>query len=387
MTRKIALTLSAALGAAACADDGHDHEHDPATQSAAFEKAFEEKEHPKADSLQCSGVVVPDQSGFAKRVALTFDDGPNPATTPKVMEVLRRHGVPATFFINGSRVVDDETRAIAKEIVADPAFILANHTWSHPQMTQQTREVAAAQVDRTTAVIEAAGGSAEWFRFPFGASTCGTAEMVRSRGYTITGWHIDSADWCYARTGYCSPSTFRYVPDSMRGDMLGWVMKQVRDKDGGILLFHDIHPHTADQLEGIIETLKAEGYTFTNVDDQAAFPRLNGVTPPFIGDLCEEDADCAFNARSTPFCHGAGFCTVGCEGFCPDQPGKVPTFCVSDPVTEGATGICVSKATLDNGHCADLPGTIDASAERHLGRSSAAASTAEVCMPAESSEG
>ena len=57
----------------------------------------------KADGYDCSGVRVPDRSGFAKHVVLTFDDGPNPATTPKVISILHKHHAPATFFNNGMR--------------------------------------------------------------------------------------------------------------------------------------------------------------------------------------------------------------------------------------------------------------------------------------------
>ena len=166
-----------------CADDGHDAGAGDLSDdeiSDAFEQAYTDRDL-KGDTARCSGVVVPDPGGFRGKIALTFDDGPNPITTPQILQTLRAHDAPATFFINGKRVVDDKTRAIVKEIVDDPLFILANHTWAHPQMTRLSFDKAEQQIDKTTAVIEAAGGEAEWFRFPFGASNCTTAEQVCCR--------------------------------------------------------------------------------------------------------------------------------------------------------------------------------------------------------------
>ena len=122
----------------------------------------------------------------------------------------------------------------------------------------------------------------------------------------MAGWHVDSADWCYAGgNGYCAPRTFGEVPSALRRDMPAYVLGQIRARQGGIVLFHDIHGFTARNLEGIVETLLAEGYTFVGLDDLEVFPLLNGqaapVTPPgppppFVGTTCTSDSDCAFTA-------------------------------------------------------------------------------------------
>ncbi len=365
-----------------CADDGHDAGAGDLSDdeiSDAFEQAYTDRDL-KGDTARCSGVVVPDPGGFRGKIALTFDDGPNPITTPQILQTLRAHDAPATFFINGKRVVDDKTRAIVKEIVDDPLFILANHTWAHPQMTRLSFDKAEQQIDKTTAVIEAAGGEAEWFRFPFGASNCTTAEQVTSRGYTIAGWHIDSADWCYARGGRCSESTFRHVDDDLRDDMQGWVMKQVPRANGGVMLFHDIHANTADSLQGILKALEEGGYTFTSIDDGETFPALNGITLPFVGSPCTDDAGCEWSDDA--FCHTGGVCTQPCQGYCQDHPDHPATFCTADPAAQdGDAGICVSKSGDDNEQCATQDGTSQASANRFQGTSSAPAAEAEVCLP------
>jgi hypothetical protein len=155
-------------------------------------------------------------------------------------------------------------------------------------------------------------------------------------------------------------------------------------------LFHDIHQNTASKITEIVQKLVDGGYTFVNLDDTGAFPLLNGQTPaptPFIGDPCKSDTDCAFTENGkNGSCHTfstsggeAGFCTLACEGFCPDKGGKAPTFCTS--LNGGASGTCVSKSDALNASCSKIPGTAAKSADRFIGSSTATASTAQACLP------
>lgn len=217
-------------------------------------------------------------STFGHRVALTFDDGPNSLTTPLILDILRRHRVPAAFFINGERARGEMERAILKDIASDPTLVLGNHTWSHPKMTEVSRKEAALQVDRTTGLLRDAGASPRYFRFPFGAYTMGLLEAVRSSGYTVIPWHADSADWCFSRgDGVCKADVFAEVPDRFRQDMPGYVLHRIRQRDGGILLLHDIYRNTALRLEEILQVLEAEGYSFTRVDDARTFLDLDAA--------------------------------------------------------------------------------------------------------------
>lgn len=387
-TALLLATLSTALLACTdgevCDADGHCDED----ETGLFEQAYEEgQEEGKADGTDCSGVRVPDRTNFNKRIALTFDDGPNPATTPQVMAILRRHNAKAAFFINGSKLGVAGATDLAREIAADPQFILANHSHRHQNLATLEASVVATEIDRTDALIKSAGEIPRFFRFPFGSSNCGTMGQVRTRGYISTGWHIDSADWCFAAGGgVCKPSTFKYVPDEYRSSMLDYVMSQVRSTNGGILLFHDIHPSTANALDGILTALEAAGYTFVGIDDAATFPRLNGAAPAptkFVGSACTTSADCAFTAAGQAGrCHPAGFCTVSCEGSCPDASGFASTFCIADTAaTAVSPGICASKAASQNQLCAALPRTIRTEVPRFIGTSTAAPAVASVCAP------
>jgi len=106
---------------------------------------------------------------------------------------------------------------------------------------------------------------------------------------------------------------------------------------------------------------------------------------PFIGDGCEMDEECSFSADGQPgqcAWHGAehvGFCTMPCEGYCPDQAGKATTFCVS--LDGGYSGNCVSKAGPLNDQCNNVPGLVSRELPRFTGASSAPAATATVCVP------
>jgi peptidoglycan/xylan/chitin deacetylase (PgdA/CDA1 family) len=349
------LSISTVLLVSGCVGSA-DAQHE-AEETSGFEEAYQQVELGKQDVGGCSGVLLPDSSGFNRRVALTFDDGPNPATTPRVLDILKAHGIHATFFINGQRVNNAASRAVLRRILNE-GHILANHSQQHLNLKTLSGAALRAQVDQTNQIIVTAGGTPEYFRFPFGSASCEGMSYVRDQGYRVTGWHIDSADWCYAASSdgsYCAPRTFQYVEDRYRRDMVAGTIAQIERKNGGVVLFHDIHRSTADKLDAIITELETKGFRFVGVDDEAAFPRLNGAQParaPFIGDPCSSSVQCHFtyNGREG-VCHLAsstgapvtqGFCTLECEGTCPDLAGRAPTFCTS--LDEGESGSCVAKA-------------------------------------------
>jgi peptidoglycan/xylan/chitin deacetylase (PgdA/CDA1 family) len=391
-----ALCLLSTAFAAGCGETeapaGDEHLHGD-EEGAAFEAAFLEKDDAKADSNNCSGVRLPDQGDFGGRVALTFDDGPN-AHTSRVIATLRARGIPAAFFMKGSNTEGASRQAVVADLGQDPLFIVANHSWSHADLSKQTIERVGTEIDRTnSSLADATGEPTQYFRFPYGAATCASADLVRARGMTITGWHVDSADWCFAAGGgtRCNASTFRHVPDGYRDDMVGYVLSQVRSYNGGIVLFHDVHGSTADALPQVLDALIAAGYTFTSLDDAEAFPRLNGETPapqPFVGTACTTDDQCNFaSGEAEGLCHFAGYCVLACAGACPDRDGHAPTFCIADEfqrVADGPGGICVPQASDLNGDCADLPGTLDLTVDRFVGMSGASVRQARACVPVES---
>lgn len=389
MRTRLGLAVMVALGMAGCAVE----EAEPIVED--LNDAWEElqADDGSADSASCSGVIVPDRRGFDRRIALTFDDGPNLTNTAKVLEILRAHGVKATFFVNGRNVTSEAHKDLLREMVED-GHIIGNHTSSHPNSVNISLSSLRTEIENTGVILQEVGMTPDrlFFRFPFGSSNCGTADLVRSYGYHITGWHIDTADWCFAAGGgYCKVSTFRYVPDGYRGDYVGFTLSQARSNGGGVLLMHDIHSFTVGQLDALITALEDDGFTFVTLDDTSAFPLLNGVTPepqPFVGTPCTDSSQCDFiEGGAQGYCATfettegttAGYCSVGCEGYCPDRWGFAGTFCVES--SQAGVGMCAPKAEDANQGCAAIPGTHPQEAARFIGSSSAPARTATVCLP------
>jgi peptidoglycan/xylan/chitin deacetylase (PgdA/CDA1 family) len=390
--------ITVTILAAGCGMD--DVEDEPPPFDEDLNGAYEEQrlDDGSADSARCSGVLIPDRSGFGKKIALTFDDGPSLTKTPEVLDILARHGARATFFVNGSNATSDAHRELLRRMVAE-GHIVGNHTWSHVDARTVSESTLRSQVDRTRQVLEEVGIQPAFFRFPFGSASCRTAEIVRGYGYKITGWHIDTADWCFASptggVGYCSPRTFRYVPDAYRGDFIGYTLSQARANGGGVLLMHDVHRFTVDHLDALLTALENDGFTFTGLDDVTTFPQLNGQAPPappaasWIGTPCARDAQCDFwYGEKHGYCRTfvesetgteRGFCSLACSGYCPDRSGFAPTFCVE--LDNPDVGECAAKAADANRQCQAIPGTAARSRDRFRGTSGAPPATATVCVP------
>ncbi len=367
----------------------------PAEDVESLEDAWEELHSGTTSS--CSGVVPPDSGPFGMKVALTFDDGPDLSDTPRVLEILAAHGATGTFFVNGRQVNSDEDRDLLERMVEE-GHLLANHSQNHVNSVNVSLDSWQWEVEQTHEVLADILADHDqlptFFRFPYGSADCSTHGVVTDLGYHVVGWHIDSADWCFQSStggqGYCSPSTFAHVPDAYRGDFVGFTLHQAAARDGGILLFHDVHSYTVESLDGLLSALETSGYEFTTLDDVETFPRLNGITPPrgpWIGDPCSTSDDCDFDADGFyGHCHtfadpstgeDHGFCSLSCDGYCPDADDTAPTFCVATP--DGLAGMCVSKSDELNEYCEAVPGTEERVEQRYVDTSGASPSEAVVC--------
>lgn len=351
---------------------------DVVDNASAWDQAYEEAEIAKADGSSCSGILLPDQGEFGGRIALTFDDGPRGETTPEILQVLREHNAPAAFFMLGKMV--DANQTLAKEIIADPNFIVAHHSWSHESLPTLGAARLEEEVDKLVNLFARMDHPTKYLRPPYGAFNCNAKALVEGRGLTVVGWHIDSADWSFdsghGRAGWDG------VPARFKTDMLGYIVNQVARYNGGVMLFHDTKHFTADHLDAVLTKLEELNYVFVDLENADAFPRLNGFEPPFIGDPCEEDLDCQFTAGGKPgYCLASTVCVTDCAGSCPDAGGKPTTFCVADPRNGVEGGICVSKAVELNNFCAAVGQVEAVEAERYVGSSGVAVTTTKVCMP------
>lgn len=126
-------------------------------------------------------------------VALTFDDGPHPDTTPWLLEELETHGLRATFFVIGRQV--ERFPELAQRI-ADEGHDLANHTYDHPDLRHLGDEAVATQLRVSNEIIAATTGvTPRWFRPPFGATSDRVRAQVDAHGMTEVIWSIDTHDW------------------------------------------------------------------------------------------------------------------------------------------------------------------------------------------------
>jgi len=182
-----------------------------------------------------------------KMVALTFDDGPNPATTPKVLETLEKYNAKATFFMLGQQVKANPD--LTKD-VQSRGHEIGNHSWSHPVLPSLPDARIKEEVLNTNAVIkETLGDEPTVFRPPYGAVN----DKVRAHlTHPVIMWDVDTLDWKHR-----SPA-----------QLLDFVKKYTHDRS--IILMHDIHQSTADGLDQVMQFLQNEGYQFVTVSELRA---------------------------------------------------------------------------------------------------------------------
>lgn len=200
------------------------------------------------------------------RVALTFDDGPSPGATEFILELLKKYNITATFFMVGKQA--QENPELVGMVRAASHQLVANHSWDHPNFHEIDPAAQADEVERNEALL-AVPQSPKLFRYPYGNSSCETNTLVHAHGYKIVGWHIDSCDWAYDKTGKIDAREAMAcgVAPQYQGDYVGHVVAAARARKGGIILMHEIHRNTLKQLEAVITRLLAEGFVFGSVLD------------------------------------------------------------------------------------------------------------------------
>jgi peptidoglycan-N-acetylglucosamine deacetylase len=178
-------------------------------------------------------------------IALTIDDGPSPVYTPQVLALLARYRVTATFSMIGIEV--QAHPGVAREVAA-AGHLIANHTWSHPDMARLPPAVVTEQMSRATEVIHAATGrTPDLFRAPYGAWSPFVLAQCARAGMTPLDWSVDPRDW--SRPGVAS-----IVANIMRNTRTGSI---ILEHDGG-----GDRSQTVAALKIVIPRLLAAGYHF-----------------------------------------------------------------------------------------------------------------------------
>lgn len=126
-------------------------------------------------------------------LALTFDDGPNPAWTPRLLDLLAEHHVRATFFMLGKFAVAE--RELARR-VADAGHLIGNHSWSHPDLSRTRAQDIFDELTRTSDLLaDITGKPVVYFRPPFGARRPYVLRLARQLGLIPVTWNAMTTDW------------------------------------------------------------------------------------------------------------------------------------------------------------------------------------------------
>jgi len=223
---------------------------------------------------------VVERAGAAdpKALALTFDDGPDPAYTPKILSILEAAQVPATFFVVGENAIGHP--GLLNRIIRDGSE-LGSHTYTHPNLALDSPSEERLELNATQRLVEAyTGRKMTLFRAPyFGDAEPTTvdelepARVAQDAGYTIAGLHVDPGDWT-------TPGV-----DAVVQRTIAQVHAASAEKSRNVILLHDgggDRAQTVAALPRIIATLQAEGYHFVTasqligVPPRQAMPSISG---------------------------------------------------------------------------------------------------------------
>jgi peptidoglycan-N-acetylglucosamine deacetylase len=213
-------------------------------------------------------------------IAMTFDDGPSAATTPRLLDILKQRNIKATFFLIGQNAAANPD--IVRRILAD-GHEIGNHSWTHPQLSKLSDDRVTTEISKTQdAIKEASGFTPTLLRPPYGAITARQREWIESRfGLSIILWSVDPFDW--KRPG-ASVITQR-------------ILSEVRP--GAIILSHDIHKQTVDAMPATLDALAAKGYKFVTVTELIAMNKPKPSPTP-VASTGQERPESVKGAKTKP---------------------------------------------------------------------------------------
>lgn len=196
-----------------------------------------------------------------KLAALTFDDGPNTVTTPQVLDVLEKHGIPASFFVVGNNITPESSEVMRRAVKL--GCEIENHSRTHSDMAQMSAKEMLAEINFTSDAVEAAvGRRPKFFRPPYisyNQLMFDTIDMTFICGVGADDWNDEvSADERFSK-----------------------IMEQV--SDGTVILLHDMTGNfrTVEAIGRIIHAMISEGYEFVTVSElfsqKNIIPRKNSI--------------------------------------------------------------------------------------------------------------
>ena len=182
-------------------------------------------------------------SAEIRRVALTFDDGPHPVYTEKLLDALKERGVKATFFVTGEHA---ELHPDVIKRIHDEGHLIGNHTYSHIQLTSANKEQFQNELIQTSKILsDITGDEIQYVRPPYGSWD---KKIETELNMFPVLWNVDPLDWCTANASRVANA----------------VLKKVSDND--IILLHDYYDTSVDAAIMVVDELQKQGYDFVTVD-------------------------------------------------------------------------------------------------------------------------
>jgi len=183
--------------------------------------------------------------GVTGLVAFTFDDGPNPETTPAVLDALKQYDVPATFFIVTRRLVGkdgEKPREILARTMAE-GHLVESHSVHHMHLGRADAKKLDNEIDKSFVMLSTeAKRPIGMFRAPFGSLNGAGRTRLKKLGVTEVFWSIDTRDWHATNAEHLRKH----------------VMTQIVKEHGGVVLMHDAKPITAQIIAEVLDDLEAE---------------------------------------------------------------------------------------------------------------------------------
>jgi peptidoglycan-N-acetylglucosamine deacetylase len=214
--------------------------------------------HSMNGQSQLYGATFIGTPGRGKQLALTYDDGPNDPDTLRLLDVLGKHEVKATFFLIGRYV--QQRPDIVRRILAD-GHEVGNHTYTHPVLSLCDADNVRGELEQCGKALAPAGAmEVKYFRPPFGARRPATLRIARDMGYTPVMWSV----WCYDWMETTADRVETHAVKRIRGGDV------ILLHDGGHKKFGTDRSHTVEATERIIRRYKDQGFEFVTVSGMMA---------------------------------------------------------------------------------------------------------------------
>lgn len=202
------------------------------------------RENPNGIQEKITSVINGGEEMENPKIAITFDDGPDPVWTPQLLDGLKERGAKASFFVMGKQVKAHPELVLRMQA---EGHLIGNHTYSHIQLAKNNREAFKAELVKTNELlVEITGEEPQYVRPPYGSWD---KNLETELTMLPVLWTIDPMDWC--------------------SDNVSGIVKKVTDKakENAIILMHDEYASSVTAALEIVDILQKQGYEFVTVEE------------------------------------------------------------------------------------------------------------------------